>query len=792
VPDFLPQNGVFYSQLGDGACLKACLERLKSFISKSFYKMPVSPRDFALWASATGNKYPETAQEKAAAAPGAYDFIKNIGKAGANAPGQRVGGNIVYDQPISARYADDNSAFHSPITPDNNIPKVSGTYDPTLTGEHFENTSEDVIADNQRQNNILRNVGRAALGAGLVAGGVAIARTPEGQQAIQTATTTAKETAQNIGSRVSSFLGGFGVPRGVNPDVIRNSGDVTPPTTGQRYNQQAVPEQSIAVQVAKGAPTGSVAEATLPTTTESTGVKPVTESDIITSSQTFGPSQRQDILGEHRRQEATQGLLDVASQMKSGASPEDIRTDRELARLNYMASRRGEDPFSTGSQPSSMTSASAEQLTLPSTSQQTSELRPSVGARTEQFLAGLTPAADPWTGEYTELATPKGVGESFLSQRAPAVKGAVRDPWETRQRLTRQVVSPAEHAAYDLIAAGAEVGESIPMNEAVEAVQGGIVSPRAQRAYQTTERVALPGESFEPGERQSGRRMSLRTGASAGERAADLIERYTEQNVSGLTPQGRQSAGAQRLRGVEEQPETYNVLTGGTGRGLRNISVLDPEALSEGREEYAQWTNQVAGATDPETTAKTVASATNPKRMSQMNALLGPESSSIMLHLKTEGGMKPMATNELKRFVGPIAQDVFDRAANYHAGQQGIELPSKTVMTAKGQEVYNPDYMPAANAVLYGNEDTMAAAIPQMAKAFDQSLRERGLKLAVSNEPQAAAGALHTLMGVARGTTTGQLALENFSKMAGRARSQGVVRSEASAVPVNIPLRGGL
>jgi hypothetical protein len=79
-----------------------------------------------------------------------------------------------------------------------------------------------------------------------------------------------------------------------------------------------------------------------------------------------------------------------------------------------------------------------------------------------------------------------------------------------------------------------------------------------------------------------------------------------------------------------------------------------------------------------------------------------------------------------------------------------------------------------------------------MAKAFDQSLRERGLKLAVSSEPQAATGALHTLMGVARGTTTGQLALEHFSKMAGRARSQGVMRSEASAVPVNIPLRGGL
>jgi len=754
--------------------------------------MPVSPRDFALWASATGNKYPQTVEEKAVAAPHAYDFIKNIGKSGANAPGQRVGGNIVYDQPISARYADDNSVFQSSITPDNNIPKVSGTYDPTLTGEHFENTSDDVIEDNQHQNNVLRNLGRAALGAGLVAGGVALARTPENQQVIQTAAATAKETAQDIGSRVSSFLGGFGVPRGVNPDVIRNSGDITPPTTGQRYNQQAVPEQSIAIQVAKGAPTGSVAESALPTTTESTAIKPVTESDIITSSQTFGPRQRQDILQEHQRQEATQGLLNVAQQMKSGASPEDIRAERELSRLNYIASRRGEDPFSTGTQASSMTSASAEQLALPTVSEQTAELRPSAGARAEQFLAGLTQTADPWTGEYTELAAPKGVGESFLSQRAPAVKGVVRDPWETRQRLTRQVVSPTEHAAYDLIAAGAEAGEAIGMQEALEAVQGGIVSPRAQRAYQTTERVALPGESFAPGAQQSGRRMGMRTGASAGERAADLIERYTEQNIAGLTSQGRKSAGAQRLRGIEEQAEPQAVLTTPTGRTMRGLSSLDPEALSEGREEYAGWTSQVAGATDPEQIAKTVASATNPKRVSQMNALFGPQSSSIMLHLKTEGGMKPMAAAELRRFVGPIAQDVFERAANYHAGQQGIELPSKTVINVKGKETYNPDYMPAANAVLYGNEDTMAAAIPQMAKAFDQGLRERGLKLAVSNEPQEAAGALHTLMGIARGTTTGQLALEHFSKMAGRARSQGVMRSEASAVPVNIPLRGGL
>ena len=791
--------------------------------------MPVSPRDFALWASATGNKYPQTVEEKAVAAPHAYDFIKNIGKSGVNPPGTRVGGNIVYDQPVSARYADDNSVLQSPTTPDNNVPKVSGTYEPTLTGEHYENTSEDVLEDNHRQNNLLSTLGRAALAAGAFAGGVALLKTPENQQAIQTAAATAKQSAQDISGRVSTFLGGLGVPRGVNPDVIRNSGDVTPPTTGQRYHQEVVPTETQQIQIAKGAPTGSPAESTLPPTTESYSVKPVTESDVITSSQTFGPrseyeggaaalksleqtlppseavkvarveAAKQDLLAAARQRPSTyqleipgSGATLMALRSKDvGISPQDAGI--------YQAPETGATISPTTEQYSLLEQQAELSTGIPTSTsapvnidQQTSELRPSAGVRAQKFISAVTQTPDPWTGEYTEVTAPKGEGESFLSQRAPAVKGVVRDPWETRQRLTRQVVSPTEHAAYNLIAAGAEVGEAIPMHEAVEAVQGGIVSPRAQRAFQTTERVALPGESFAPGERQSGRRMGLRTGASAGERAADLIERYTEQNVAGLTPKGRQSAGAQRLRGIEEQAEPQAVLTTPTGRTMRGLSALDPEALSEGRQEYAPWTEQIAGTTDPEVLAKTVTSATNPKRMSQMNALLGPQSSSIMLHLKTESGMKPMATNELRRFVGPIAQDVFERAANYHANQQGIDLPPKTIVNPKGKEVYNPDYMSAANSVLYGNEETVATAVPQMAKAFDQGLRERGLKLLVSNDPQHAAGALHTLMGIARGTTIGQLSLENFSKMAGRARTQGVLRSEASAVPVNIPLRGGL
>ena len=177
--------------------------------------MPVSPADFHLWARSTGNKYPETVEEKAAAAPHVYDFVKNLGKSGVNAPGARVGGRIVYDQPISVQFADDNSLLQAPITPDNNVPKVAGTVDNTMTAEHYDNQLQEKAEDNRAQHNLIRNVGRAALGAGLVAGGAIYASSPEGQQAIRTAASTVKQHAADVGSRVSGFLGGLGVARTV-------------------------------------------------------------------------------------------------------------------------------------------------------------------------------------------------------------------------------------------------------------------------------------------------------------------------------------------------------------------------------------------------------------------------------------------------------------------------------------------------------------------------------------------------------------------------------------------------
>ena len=258
--------------------------------------MPVSPADFALWARETGNKYPETTQEKLAATPHAYAHARSFGKASTNAPGARVGGSILYDQPVVVENRAPNSLFNSPVTPDNRASKVAGTLDASLTGEHFRNEEGQEVAERSRQRSFIDTLGKTALAAGAVAAGVALAQNPAAQQAIRTAGTSISENAQNIGSRVSGFLGGLGGGRNTDPDVIRNSGDITPPTTGQRYQQEQIPVATQEVQVAKGAPTGSAAEATLPPTTESYGVKPVTESDVITSSQSFAPRSKSEVI----------------------------------------------------------------------------------------------------------------------------------------------------------------------------------------------------------------------------------------------------------------------------------------------------------------------------------------------------------------------------------------------------------------------------------------------------------------------------------------------------------------
>jgi len=371
--------------------------------------MPVSPADFALWARATGNRYPETAEEKLAAGPQAYSYAKNLAKTGGNAPSGRVNGSIFYSQPESVENSAPNSLFNSPITPDNRAPKVSGTIDSTLTSEHFQNDEEHEVSEHNQQHSLLGTLGKAALAAGTVAAGLAVARTPGGQQAVQNAQTVVKENAQDIGGRVSSFLGGLGGGRTVDPDVVRNSGDVTPPTTGQRYNQQDVPAATQAVQIAKGAPTGSALESTLSPTSESYSVKPVTESDVITSSQTFGP--RSAYEGGSR---ALQNLEQVLP------SSEAVQTARvESAKQDLLsAARQGRGTYQMeipGSGATLMALRSKEAGVSPQDAgiYQAPEAGATISPTTAQYsLLSQTP--DPWTGKYTPTAQALGEQTSRL------------------------------------------------------------------------------------------------------------------------------------------------------------------------------------------------------------------------------------------------------------------------------------------------------------------------------------------------------------------------------------------
>jgi hypothetical protein len=395
--------------------------------------MPVSPADFALWARATGNKYPETAEEKLAAAPRAYSFAKNVTKSGVDAPGARVGGSIFYDRPEAVENSSPNSLFNAPVTPDNRAPKVAGTLDSTLTSEHFQNDEENEVLKHQEQNSLLNTVGKAALAAGAVAAGLAVARTPGGQQALQNAETTVKGNAQNIGNRVSSFLGGLGGGRTVDPDVIRNSGDVTPPTTSQRYNQQSVPAATQQVQVAKGAPTGSALEATLPPTSESYSVKPVTESDLITSSQTFGP--RSAYEGGARALQSLEQTLPPSEAVKTArveAAKQDLLSAARQGRGTYQMEIPG-----SGATLMALRSKEAGVSPQEAGIYQAPETGSTISPTTEQYsLLSQTP--DPWTGKYTPTEQALDLGEQ-TSRLMPSVEPTSLSTFEPSTKFAEQI-----------------------------------------------------------------------------------------------------------------------------------------------------------------------------------------------------------------------------------------------------------------------------------------------------------------------------------------------------------------
>lgn len=368
--------------------------------------MPVSPADFALWARATGNKYPETAEEKIAAAPHAYEYARNLGRTGQNPPSERVGGNILYRSPESVQDSRLNSVFNAPVTPDNDALKVRGVVDNSLTSEHFVNQEQTEAEDHSRTRQLIDTIGKTALAAGAVAAGVALAQNPGVQQAVRNAGATVKEGAQDISSRVSSFLGGLGGQETPNANITRTSGDITPPTTGQRYQQEQVPSATQTIQQAKGAQVGAPEKTILET-------KPVTESEIISTSQTFGPKEYEGgsyLLQEHeKRFPPSQEVLEARRQ----AATEDLLAAtkarvREPQQLNIpgvkpaLYSIRAQDiDTSTGEvlDPRAATTRRGwEQSPTPEGTQLDipfeSATAPSVGKRTESFIQSVLPSAE--------------------------------------------------------------------------------------------------------------------------------------------------------------------------------------------------------------------------------------------------------------------------------------------------------------------------------------------------------------------------------------------------------------
>lgn len=233
--------------------------------------MPVSPQDFALWASATGRKYPQTAGERAQLTPEVFNFVRNLPKTGLPGGAGEVVERVVYDHPVAVRHEDDNSVFNAPINPDNHVPKVAGTVGNTMTSDHYEAQLAENQEDKADSTNFARTAAKLALAAGVVAGGIAAARSPV------------------VRSRVSEFLSQFGTPREGVVDMVAASGDITPQTTAQNYDQEVIAPQTQIQQAARGAAPGTPLKAMDPTTTESVRVKPVTESEIITTTQSFAP-----------------------------------------------------------------------------------------------------------------------------------------------------------------------------------------------------------------------------------------------------------------------------------------------------------------------------------------------------------------------------------------------------------------------------------------------------------------------------------------------------------------------
>ena len=297
-----------------------------------------------------------------------------------------------------------------------------------------------------------------------------------------------------------------------------------------------------------------------------------------------------------------------------------------------------------------------------------------------------------------------------------------------RQRPSREPLLDIENKMYDLVATAAQTGLKLDTKRALSI----LTNPNVEltfdemKAFQSSPelgKLALRGQSYAPGQQQTGRIMEIRSAASGTEQAKGMGERLKEE-------------------GYLSRP---------VGRGeLRGLSALNREALETGIEEIPVSYEETLIST-PETLEKArqdLKKAQGSLRTSQMNKLFTSSTEPGLLSLRTTGGVVPITTTEFKRTYRPAAIEALEEAAQIQSGT--LEYP---------------DLIKAS----YGSTSNPSLLAKTIGSRFAEKLAQQGLPLE-SNDPYAA----HTLASLAMGGTSGSLALSDYAKRAGRMGSRGL------------------
>ena len=319
-----------------------------------------------------------------------------------------------------------------------------------------------------------------------------------------------------------------------------------------------------------------MAEATLPPTTGSYGVKPVTESDVITSSQTFAPRSKSEVI------QSVLSKMPLSTQETEYAP--DILDPRDLGTQSFQTATKFASPEVIAARRADLRGEVNPSVGAPLVDRATGEIRnpeisvagykeafPGIGERVKDFLQPETGAApigvstgeygaQPQTnvGEQTSSLNPGAglftdslfqVSPEYLAQHPKGASGLF-------QTLTTRTGygAPARHEEVDYRPLG---GKSLVRT-------GG-----AQPSKVTTEQAFDPGEFAVSGARDVTSSTNKAPQRFAGER--DIEASLATQETQGVFPTGQFSSLAS---GEQYEPAILHRLS----------SMIDPRVVTQGEQ----------------------------------------------------------------------------------------------------------------------------------------------------------------------------------------------------------------